>query len=191
MVRVEDPDSDPEQTEKEAVRGGLIERRQEADSRKRKAPTVRRPFKSFTSSRGLEIRVGRTAKDNDALTLRHARGNDLWLHTADVPGSHVILRLERKVEAHPEDILDAAILATYFSPARGKDRVPVHVVFRKHVSKPKGAKPGLVTLSGGKSVTVRDDPQRLQRLLRRGNRTPSPAVDPVAIAPQRGSPPVA
>ncbi len=161
-----DAAEDPEALEREALAAGLVEQRQEGDVRKRKAPPPRRPFKTFIARSGAEVRVGRNARDNDELTLRHARGNDLWLHTADVPGSHVVLRIERGGEASQEDILDAATLAVHFSPARGRERVPVHVVPRKHVSKPKGAKPGLVQLAGGRSLTVRLDAERLERLLR-------------------------
>jgi len=169
---------DPEALEREALALGLVEPRQEADVRKRKAPPPRRPFKTFHARSGAEVRVGRNARDNDELTLRHARGNDLWLHTADVPGSHVVLRVERGAEAAQEDILDAATLAVHFSPARGRERVPVHVVPRKQVSKPKGAKPGLVQLAGGRTLTVRLDADRLQRLLR--------AEDQQAAGPEGG-----
>lgn len=166
VAREGDGAEDPEALEAEAVARGLVEPRQEADARKRKPPPPRRPYKTFAARSGAEIRVGRSARDNDELTLRHARGNDLWLHTADVPGSHVVLRLEHGAEAQHDDVLDAATLAVHFSPARGGDRVPVHVVHRKHVSKPKGAKPGLVQLAGGRTLVVKTDPERLARLLR-------------------------
>jgi predicted ribosome quality control (RQC) complex YloA/Tae2 family protein len=171
LARLDDEMNEPEALEREALERGLVEPRQVADVRKRKAPPPRRPYKTFAARSGAEIRVGRTAKDNDELTLRHARGNDLWLHTADVPGSHVVLRLEHGGEPHPEDVLDAATLAVHFSPARGRERVPVHVVLKKHVSKPKGAKPGLVQLSGGRTLTVRTEAERLERLLRGEDQT--------------------
>ena len=102
-----------------------------------------------------------------------ARGNDLWLHTRDAPGSHVVLRLERGAEPDEEDLLDAAHLAAHFSPLRESTRVAVHVSRRKHVHKPKGAKPGLVTLSGGRVVQLRVQPQRIRRLLASARRGPS------------------
>ncbi|MEZ6017003.1 MAG: NFACT RNA binding domain-containing protein [Planctomycetota bacterium] len=166
LARIDDPAADIERVERDALARGLVEPRQVADVRKRKAPPPRRPYKTFHARSGAEIRVGRNARDNDELTLRHARGNDLWLHTADVPGSHVVLRLEHGAAPHPEDVLDAATLAVHFSPARGRERVPVHVVSKKHVSKPKGAKPGLVQLSGGRTQTIRTEADRLERLLR-------------------------
>lgn len=160
-------DADPALLEQRAREDELLEQRQEADPRKRRAPPPRLPYRVFTALRGSEVRVGRSAKDNDELTLRHSRGNDLWLHTADTPGSHVVLRLERGAEPDPEELLDAAHLAAHFSPLRGASRVQVHVAPRKAVHKPRGAKPGLVTLSGGRILSVRVQPERLTRLLGR------------------------
>jgi len=167
-----DPEQDPEQLDDEAVARGLLDKRQEADPRKKKAPAPRRPYRVFQSSGGSEIRVGRTAKDNDTLTTRHARGNDLWLHTSEVPGSHVVLVVAKGAEPDPEEILDAAHLAVHFSPVRGTDRAPVHVAKKKHVHKPKGAKAGLVTLSGGRILQVRVQQGRLEALLRSARESP-------------------
>src|SRR5690606_36553408 len=93
---------------------------------------------------------------------------DLWFHTADHPGSHVVLVVEKNAEPDPEEVLDAAHLAVHFSPARNARRASVHVALRKLVHKPKGAKPGLVTLSGGRTIELRMQPERLERLLARG-----------------------
>jgi predicted ribosome quality control (RQC) complex YloA/Tae2 family protein len=165
-VRAEDTTLDAEKVDDEAVAQGLLDRRQVADVRKKKKAAPRKPYKSFVGSKGSEIRVGRTARDNDTLSIRLARGSDYWLHTADVPGSHVILVTDKGQEPHQEEIMDAAHLAIHFSPVRGTDRAPVHVVQRKHLHKPKGAKPGLVTLSGGRILEVRMQPDRLNALLR-------------------------
>jgi len=165
LAELEAPESDPGQLEQRALAGGLLEERQQADERKRPPPQPRKPYRVFRGARGGEIRVGRNARDNDELTLRHSRGNDLWLHTADAPGSHVVLRLEKLAEPDPEELLDAAHLAAHFSPLRGAERVQVHVARRKQVHKPRGAKPGLVSLSGGRVLTVRLQPERLRRLL--------------------------
>ena len=144
---------------------GLLERAQVADPRKRKAKAPRRPYRSFESGGGTEIRVGRSAADNDELTFRCSRGNDLWLHTADAPGSHVVVPLARGAEPDPEDVLDAAHLAVHFSPLQGAQRADVHVCRRKEVRKPKGAPPGLVHLAGGRTLQIRLQPDRLRRLL--------------------------
>jgi predicted ribosome quality control (RQC) complex YloA/Tae2 family protein len=165
-LQAEDPELDPRTVDAQAVERKLLDPVQQADPRKRKVAAPRLPFRTFRGCKGGEIRVGRTARDNDTLTLRHARGNDLWLHTADAPGSHVVLRLERKQEPETEEILDAAHLAIHFSPLRGTDRADVHVVPVKQVHKPRGAKPGLVHLSGGRNLQVRMQPERLAGLLR-------------------------
>ncbi len=163
--RAGEPEGDPEALDREAVEAGLLDPLQEADPRKRPAPAPRVPWLRFSGSRGSEIRVGRNSRDNDALTFRAARGNDLWLHTADVPGSHVVLRLGRGAEPDPEEVLDAAHLAVHFSPLRGAQRAGVWVCRRKQVRKPKGAPPGLVELSGGRRLDLRVQPERLGRLL--------------------------
>jgi len=164
--RTEDESLDAEALDDEAVAEGLLDRQQVADARKRKTAAPRKPYRVFRGCKGSEIRVGRTARDNDTLSIRLARGSDYWLHTADVPGSHVILCTPKGQEPDAEEILDAAHLAIHFSPVRGTDRAPVHVASRKHLHKPKGAKPGLVTLSGGRILEVRVQQARLDALLR-------------------------
>lgn len=156
---------DPTEVEARAMQRGLLSQKQEADVRRRKTPAPRKPYRVFTGSAGGEIRVGRSARDNDELTLRHSKGSDLWLHTADAPGSHVVLRLDKGAEPDPDELLDAAHLAAHFSPLKDARKVAVHVARRKLVHKPKGAKAGLVTLSGGKVLALRVQPERLKRLL--------------------------
>lgn len=155
---------DPEALEAEALAAGLLTQPKEPRGKARK-PEPRLPYLRFRGLRGGEIRVGRSAADNDRLTFREARGNDLWLHTADTPGSHVVLRLERGAEPDPEELLDAAHLAVHFSPLRDAPRADVHVARQKEVHKPRKAPPGLVTLSGGKVMRLRIEPARLARLL--------------------------
>ncbi len=165
--------ADPAALEARALDAGLLEERQSAlPPRRRAEPAPRLPYKAFASGRGGEIRVGRSARDNDDLTFHHAKGSDLWLHTADTPGSHVVLVLEKGGDPDSEDLIDAAHLAVHFSPLRGASRARVHVARRKEVHKPRGAKPGLVHLSGGRILDVRMQPDRLRRLL--GSRGPTP-----------------
>ena len=164
VERAKDEACDVEALEAEAAAAGVLEEKQVAP-KKQEAPAPRLPYRAYVGKAGSEIRVGRNAKDNDALTFKHARGNDLWLHTADTPGSHVVLVLAGRPEAHPEELLDAAHLAVHFSPLEGASKARVHVAPRKLVHKPRGAKPGLVTLSGGKVLEIRMQPERLQRLL--------------------------
>ena len=122
---------------------------------------VRRTAKVFRSSEGMQILVGKSSKDNDVLTLKVARSEDFWLHVAGYGGSHVVLRNPEKLPAAPkQSLMEAAQLAAYFSQARNASKVEVHYTQKKFVSKPKGAKPGLVRLKEYKSISAR--PQLLQ-----------------------------
>jgi predicted ribosome quality control (RQC) complex YloA/Tae2 family protein len=108
----------------------------------------------YRSSDGYEILVGRAARDNDHLTFRVARPYDLWLHAADYPGSHVIVRNPTRADIPHHTIIEAAQLAAQFSQARRDAKVDVHYTQRKFLSKPKGAVPGLVRMSSFRSITV-------------------------------------
>jgi len=119
----------------------------------------------YRSDGGLEIWVGRSDAGNDHLTTRLARGKDLFFHLDGAPGSHVVLRTEGRSDPPPEALLDACELAVHFSKQRNASRADVHVVPIKNVRKPKGAKPGLVTVHGGKTIHLRRTPHRLQRVL--------------------------
>jgi predicted ribosome quality control (RQC) complex YloA/Tae2 family protein len=167
---VRDGADEPAAIEARAIEEGLLEPRQAAPPKKRPEPGPRLPYRAFEGARGSEIRVGRTARDNDDLTFRHAKGSDLWLHTADTPGSHVVLVLSKGADPDSEELIDAAHLAVHYSPLRDSGRARVHVARRKEVHKPRGAKPGLVQLSGGRILDVRMQPDRLRRLL--GTREP-------------------
>ncbi|MBA3712040.1 MAG: NFACT family protein [Pyrinomonadaceae bacterium] len=109
----------------------------------------------YRSSDGYEILVGRAARDNDHLTFRVARSNDLWLHAADYPGSHVIVRNHQRERDLPHrTVIEAAQLAAHFSQARLDSKVAVHYTPRKFLSKPKGAAPGLVRMSSFRTLLV-------------------------------------
>lgn len=127
-------------------------------------PSERLPYRRFTASDGTEILVGKSAKDNDDLTFHVARGSDLFLHARDVAGSHVILRKVGKNEPSSEALIDAATLAAHASKLRTDSVVDVLYIERKHVRKPRGAAPGLVQTGSPKTLTVRLDPDRIQRL---------------------------
>lgn len=123
----------------------------------------RLPYRTFVAVDGSEILVGRSAKDNDALTFKVARGSDIFLHARDVPGSHVILCHRKKGPPHPEALLDAATLAAWLSKLREDSVVDVLWTEKKHVRKVKGS-PGLVQTAATRNVAVRRDPQRVERL---------------------------
>jgi predicted ribosome quality control (RQC) complex YloA/Tae2 family protein len=119
-------------------------------SKPEKIPGVRR----YLSTDGYEILVGRAARDNDNLTFRVAQPNDLWMHTGDYPGSHVVVRNPTRKEIPQRTIIEAAQLAGRFSQASEDSKVVVHYTERKFLSKLKGAAPGLVRLSRFRSITV-------------------------------------
>ena len=109
----------------------------------------------YRSSDGYEILVGRAAKDNDQLTFKVARAHDLWLHAADYPGSHVVVRNPaRGADVPHRTVIEAAQLAAHFSQAKRDAKVSVHYTPRKFLSKPKGAAPGLVRMSSFRSILV-------------------------------------
>ena len=107
----------------------------------------------FTSPDGMEVLVGRTARDNDTLTFQIASQRDFWLHVAGCPGSHVIVRNPEGRSTLPRETLRyAAVLAARHSKARSAGQVSVHVAQVKDVTKPKGAPPGQVSLKRYRSV---------------------------------------
>jgi predicted ribosome quality control (RQC) complex YloA/Tae2 family protein len=109
--------------------------------------------------------VGRSDEGNDYLTTRLARGKDLFFHLDGDAGSHVVLRTEGSDEPPPESVLDACELAVHFSKQKNAGHADVHVVPIKQVSKPRGAKRGLVYVTGGRSIRLRREESRLRRLL--------------------------
>ena len=121
---------------------------------KRAEPARLPGVRHYVSSDGYEILVGRAARDNDNLTFRIARPNDLWLHAADYPGSHVVVRNPTRKEIPQRTMIEAAQLAGRFSQASNDTKVVIHYTPRKFLSKPKGAAPGLVRMSSFKSITV-------------------------------------
>ncbi len=113
-------------------------------------------IKKFLSGSGLEILVGQDDYSNDQLTFRTGHANDLWFHVNGAPGSHVVLRCgEVSVVPDKQSIKEAAELAAWFSKMREGGSVPVHYCFVKQVSKPRGAKPGSVTIRQAKKINVR------------------------------------
>lgn len=116
----------------------------------KKIPGTRR----YLSSDGFEILVGRAARDNDHLTFKVAKPNDLWLHAADYGGSHVIVRNSTRKEIPHRTVIEAAQLAAQFSQGRKDTKVDVHYTQRKFLSKPKGSAPGLVRLTRSRNITV-------------------------------------
>ena len=132
----------------------------------RRAPQPRRlPYRTFATATGERILVGRSAKDNDELTLRVARPHDLWLHTRGRTGAHVIVPLARGQECAPQTFADATHLAAHFSEARGEDFVEIESTRRCYLRKPRGAPTGAILVSREKVAALRPDRARIERLL--------------------------
>ncbi|NLF45210.1 MAG: fibronectin/fibrinogen-binding protein [Syntrophomonadaceae bacterium] len=148
-----------EEIVEELEKGGYIKSKT-GKKGKTRTPEMSLP-RSFISSDGLTILVGRNNRQNDLLTLKQADRDDLWFHTRDIPGSHVIVRLEQKtgsIHDVPDKTLEeAAALAAYYSKARLSSKVPVDYTFRSNVKKPGGAKPGKVIYDN--YWTIMADPQ--------------------------------
>ncbi|MGX4598743.1 Rqc2 family fibronectin-binding protein [Faecalimicrobium sp. JNUCC 81] len=107
----------------------------------------------FISSDGFKILVGKNNKQNDHLTLKIADNNDLWMHTKNIPGSHVIIKTEGK-EVSDEAIFEGAMLAAYFSKSKMSSQVPVDYTKKKNIKKPNGAKPGMIIYETNSTVYV-------------------------------------
>jgi predicted ribosome quality control (RQC) complex YloA/Tae2 family protein len=119
---------------------------------------TRTPFRRYISSGGLEIRVGRSSRENDTLTFRHAHPQDIWLHARDRAGAHVVLRWREEGNPPHRDLAEAAILAAVFSGARTSGTVPVDWTRRKYVRKPRKAPPGTVVPEQTRTLFVEPDP---------------------------------
>jgi hypothetical protein len=124
-----------------------------------------RPFRTYRSSGGLEIWVGRGAASNDALTFRESSPRDVWLHARDAAGAHVVLRWSRDEPPPSRDLEEAAVLAAWHSKSRGSGLVPVDWTRRKYVRKAKGGTPGLVLVQRSETIFVKPD-ERVERRLR-------------------------
>ncbi len=149
--------------EREARKLGAAPRVQRQPRRRDEEPAA--PYRSYRSVAGLSILVGRGAAENDQLTVRIAKGNDVWLHARGRTGAHVVLRLAKGRAPDQESLLDAAHLAAHFSDARGEAAPEVVYTRAKHVRKVKGSAPGAVTFSQEKGMALRVEPSRLARLL--------------------------
>ncbi len=110
--------------------------------------------RTFVSSDGFEILVGKKSTDNDYLTFRIAKSLDTWMHAADYPGSHVVIRNPNRNEIPPKTLVEAAQLAAFYSQGKTQPKAAVHYTQKKFVNKPKGAAPGLVSLASFKTLLV-------------------------------------
>lgn len=126
-------------------------------------PKKAKPLR-YLSSDGYEILVGKSNLQNDELTLRIADPTDLWLHTKEIPGSHVIIRTNGKSEVPESTLEEAANLAAFYSKAKHSSMVPVDYTQRKNVKKPNGAKPGMVIYLTNRTIYITPDEDRVNQL---------------------------
>ncbi|MBP1930713.1 Rqc2 family fibronectin-binding protein [Ammoniphilus resinae] len=144
--------SDLEEIREELVEGGYLRQRGRKNLKKKK--NVKPVLDRYVSSEGIDLLVGKNNTQNEYLTNRLATSTDTWLHTKDIPGSHVVIRAR---EFSEQTLREAASLAAYFSKARGSNQIPVDYTLVKHVRKPAGAKPGFVIYDHQKTIFVNSD----------------------------------
>lgn len=164
MVSVKQADSPAEIAAiiEELQKEGYLKNR----STRKKVKEEKMPPRRYISSDGLEILVGRNNRQNDWLTLREADRNDLWLHSKNIPGTHVIISLPKNIKSiHdlPDKTLEeAATLASYYSKGRDSEKVEVDYTFRYNVNKPAGSKPGMVIYDNYWTILVNPCVELLQ-----------------------------
>ncbi|MFD2655262.1 Rqc2 family fibronectin-binding protein [Gracilibacillus thailandensis] len=152
-------EQDIEEIREELQEQGYLKKRQTKTKQKKK---TKKPVpETFYASDGTEILVGKNNKQNEYLTNRIARKDEVWLHTKDIPGSHVVIR---STDPNEDTLLEAAQLAANFSKSKHSSSVPVDYTLIRHVKKPNGAKPGFVTYDNQKTLFVTPDQSYLTKL---------------------------
>ncbi|MCZ8511414.1 NFACT RNA binding domain-containing protein [Paenibacillus filicis] len=152
---------DIEEIREELVEQGYLRDRGSKKGARRKKPNARPVLACYTSSEGIPIYVGKNNTQNEYLTNRLAHPADTWLHTKDIPGSHVVIRSPEFGDA---TLNEAAQLAAFFSQGKESSQVPVDYTLVKHVRKPSGAKPGFVIYDHQKTLFITPEPDSLKRL---------------------------
>ncbi|MBB6631256.1 Rqc2 family fibronectin-binding protein [Clostridium algidicarnis] len=145
-----------EEIRSELVESGYLKRKILKKGKKK----ISKPM-HFISSEGLDIYVGKNNIQNDYLTLKFANKQDTWLHTKDIPGSHVIIK---GTNISDTTLLEAATLAAYYSKSKDSSNVPVDYTLVKNVKKPSGAKPGMVIYYTNKTLYINPKDLGLKRV---------------------------
>jgi hypothetical protein len=135
--------------------------------KRRSATQPSLPYRTYLSTSGTRILVGRGAEKNDALTFHVARPHDLWLHAKGRAGAHVVVPLEKGASCPPEVLVEAAHLAAHFSEAKGEALVEVQHTPRRYLRKPKGSAPGFVVVDREKVLVLRRQEALERKLLER------------------------
>lgn len=137
---------------------------QRSSSKAARQPGARAPYRAFESSDAFTIFVGRSARDNDQLTMKIARPHDLFFHLRGAPGSHIIVRTDKQ-QVPEQTILDAATLALHFSTFAKEASAEIQYTERRYIRKPRGSADGAVRLLREKTILIQREPERLRRLL--------------------------
>ncbi|WP_061592799.1 Rqc2 family fibronectin-binding protein FbpA [Streptococcus sanguinis] len=141
----------------ELIQTGFIRRRQREKIQKRQ-----KPEKYLATDGQTIILVGRNNLQNDELTFKIAKKDELWFHAKDIPGSHVVIT--GNLQPSDEVKTDAAELAAYFSKARLSNLVQVDMIETRKLNKPTGGKPGFVTYTGQKTLRVTPDEEKIKSM---------------------------
>lgn len=149
------------EVEYELARAGYAPRTKDAPQKSTQEPS--RPHR-FVSTDGLVILAGKNNRQNDLLTMKTALPDDIWLHTKDIPGAHVLIT---GAKGQPSEIalLEAASIAAYLSKAKNGGKVAVDYAPRKNIRKPNGARPGMVVYENYNTILVSASRETFERLL--------------------------
>ncbi len=167
----------PTEEQQERARRWIARSGRQESARSVRAPRDRGAepgIRRYQLRSGLDVLVGKSSRDNDRLTVRVARGNDLWLHLHGEPSSHVVIRLPRGRTASLEDIEEAAALAVHFSKRRGAERAEVMYTPKKYVRKGKGLAPGAVLVDRFKTILATATEERARAVFERSRAEDEP-----------------
>ena len=154
---------DIEEMREELQEGGYLKQRHKKGFKK---PKDKKPIlDEYISTDGDTIFVGKNNKQNEFLTNKFSRRDDIWLHTKDIPGSHVVIRNSAPSE---NTIHEAALLAAFYSKAKNSSGVPVDYTAIRYVKKPNGAKPGFVIYDHQTTLYVTPDADEVLRMKKQG-----------------------
>ncbi|WP_317855745.1 Rqc2 family fibronectin-binding protein [Chakrabartyella piscis] len=154
-------DGDLAEIRTELAESGFI--RRQVPKKGATKPKKSKPMR-FTSSDGFEMYVGKSNLQNDELTLRFADATDLWFHTKNIPGSHVIVRTNGTGVAPDATLEEAANLAAFYSKAKTSSLVPVDYTMKKNVKKPNGSKPGMVIYLTNQTIYITPNEDDVKRI---------------------------
>ena len=149
------------EVEYELARAGYAPRSKEAPQKSTQEPS--RPHR-FVSSDGFVILAGKNNRQNDLLTMKTAEPDDIWLHTKDIPGAHVLIT-GSKGQPPETTLLEAAGIAAYLSKAKNGGKVAVDYAPRRNIRKPNGARPGMVVYENYKTILVSASRETFERLI--------------------------